>query len=126
MSDDYSEQSRAASSGRAGADRMAAGLGICVDEDRGDLDEVLRLRAEIARLREERRWIPVGERLPEHCDIVWVYDGTDVVIGEYWGTWESYGASCDREGLNSKTLAGITHWAEIVPPQPPPKGGEVE
>ena len=82
--------------------------------------------SEIERLREERRWIPVGERLPEHCDIVWVYDGTDVVIGEYWGTWESYGASCDREGLNSKTLAGITHWAEIVPPQPPPKGGEVE
>jgi hypothetical protein len=33
---------------------MAAGLGICVDKDRGDLDEVLRLRAEIKRLREER------------------------------------------------------------------------
>ena len=55
MSDYYSEQSRAASSGRAGADRMAAGLGICVDKDRGDLDEVLWLRAEIARLREERK-----------------------------------------------------------------------
>ncbi len=28
-------------------------------------DEIERLRAEIARLREERRWVPVGERLPE-------------------------------------------------------------
>jgi hypothetical protein len=30
-----------------------------------DFDEVSVMRAEIARLREERRWIPVGERLPE-------------------------------------------------------------
>lgn len=28
-------------------------------------DEVSALRVEIAQLREERRWIPVGERLPE-------------------------------------------------------------
>lgn len=28
-------------------------------------DEIDRLRSEIARLREERRWVPVGERLPE-------------------------------------------------------------
>ncbi len=74
---------------------------------------------EIARLREERRWIPVGERLPEHGDSVWVFDGTDVVIGEYWGTWQSYGASCDGEGLNSETLLGITHWTEIRKPSPP-------
>jgi hypothetical protein len=43
---------------------MAAGLGICVDEERGDLDVVLKLRADIARLREELRWIPVTEKLP--------------------------------------------------------------
>ena len=75
--------------------------------------------AEIARLREDRRWVPVGERLPEHGDSVWVFDGTDVVIGEYWGTWQSYGASCDHEGLNSETLLGITHWTEIRKPSPP-------
>lgn len=73
----------------------------------------------LAELVEERRWIPVGERLPEHGDSVWVFDGTDVVIGEYWGTWQSYGASCDREGLNSETLLGITQWTEIRQPLPP-------
>lgn len=31
---------------------------------------VTRLAAEIARLREERRWVPVGERLPEKYQIV--------------------------------------------------------
>jgi hypothetical protein len=33
-------------------------------------DEVSALRSEIARLREERRWVPVGERLPEKYQIV--------------------------------------------------------
>jgi Protein of unknown function (DUF551) len=33
--------------------------------DAATFDEVSALRAEIARLREERRWISVGERLPE-------------------------------------------------------------
>jgi hypothetical protein len=87
-------------------------------------DEIKRLRSEIARLREERRWVPVGERLPEHGDSVWVFDGTHVVIGEYWGTWQSYGASCDREGLNSETLIGITHWTKIREPLPPGPEGD--
>ena len=30
-----------------------------------DFDDVALLRAEVARLRQERRWIPVGERLPD-------------------------------------------------------------
>jgi hypothetical protein len=33
--------------------------------DAATFDEVSALRAEIARLREERRWVPVAERLPE-------------------------------------------------------------
>ena len=79
----------------------------------------------LAELVEERRWVPVGERLPTvQGDSVWVFDGTDVVIGEYWGTWQSYGASCDREGLNSETLLGITHWTEIREPLPPGPEGQ--
>ncbi len=127
MSDYYSEQSRAASSGRAGADRMAAGLGICVDEDRGDLDEVLRLRAEIARLREERRWIPVGERLPD-LDVevlVWQQGYTAIGWREHrpWYTvpktiW-TLGDELDKGYPPEK----ITHW---MPLPAPPKGGEVE
>ena len=30
----------------------------------GTGDEIAKLRSEITRLREERRWVPVGERLP--------------------------------------------------------------
>ena len=58
---------------------------------------------------------------PGHGDTVWVYDGTDVFLGEYWGQsgFQSYGASCDREGLNSETLLDVTHWMEVVSPNPP-------
>ena len=99
-----------------------------VDEPSSEAEaEMLRrslVASEMRRLREERRWVPVGERLPEHGDSVWVFDGTDVVIGEYWGTWQSYGASCDREGLNSETLLGITHWTDIRQPLPPGPEGD--
>ena len=71
-------------------------------------------------------WVPVdGDAKPGHGDTVWVYDGADVFMGEYWGErsgFQSYGSSCDREGLNSETLIGITHWAEIIFPQPPVSG----
>ena len=69
------------------------------------------------------RWVSVAaDEKPGHGDTVWVYDGDDVFMGEYWGEssgFQSYGSSCDREGLNSETLIGITHWAEIIFPQPP-------
>jgi hypothetical protein len=66
------------------------------------------------------KWIPVSERLPQHGDAIWVYDG-DVLMGEYWqgSGFHSYGASMDREGLNSETLHGVTHWMDIDEPEPP-------
>lgn len=66
-------------------------------------------------------WIPVTESNPCHGDAVWVYDGKDVFMGEWWGQsgFQSYGSSCDREGLNSETLLGVTHWMEIDEPEPP-------
>lgn len=104
--------------------------GACVTSDERRsiatlLDEVDKLEKDKAKLREERRWISVEDLLPEHGYSVWVFDGTDVVLGEYWGTWQSYGSSCDREGVNSETLLGITHWTEIRQPLPPlPPGPE--
>jgi len=71
-------------------------------------------------LRRLPAWVSVSVRLPEHGDTVWVFDGKDVFLGEYWGTFESYGASCDTEGLHSETLAGITHWMDLAEPLPPP------
>jgi hypothetical protein len=70
-------------------------------------------------------WIPVDAGTkPEHGDAVWVYDGEDVYLGEYWrdSGFQSYGASCDREGLNSERIFGVTHWMELVSPEPPFSG----
>ena len=71
------------------------------------------------------RWVSVAsDEKPGHSDTVWVYDGNDVFLGEYWGQsgFKSYGASCDYSGLNSETLFGVTHWAEVVFPEPPVSG----
>jgi hypothetical protein len=43
------ENYKAAAEGRLGADRMALGLSIIPDKNRGDMDEVLRLRSAIQR-----------------------------------------------------------------------------
>lgn len=70
---------------------------------------------EIARLREERRWIPVGERLPASSAIL-ASDGDVVVEARYYA------------GYGWETVPGDelwftpTHWM----PLPPPPGGEVE
>jgi len=79
--------------------------------------------AEIARLREERRWVPVGERLPEEGLLVLWYcpdERWPVTSGRFerpyhmnWGGDMSVPIS---EG-------GYTHW---MPLPAPPSEGEVE
>lgn len=75
----------------------------------------------IDRLRAERRWIPVSERLPDRGDTIWIFDRDGVALGEFHGEYgfQTYGASCDREGLNSETLFDVTHWMELQEPEPP-------
>jgi hypothetical protein len=85
---------------------MAAGLSICVNEERGDLDEVLRLRAEIAQLREERRWIPVGESLPEIEERVDVSDQRRDLIA--WRT------PSDWRNEDEYRIT-VTHWRKRTP-----------
>jgi hypothetical protein len=69
----------------------------------------------------DSRWIPVGERLPEHYEVVWAYDGKEVSLSEFLGQYgfNTNGASADSEGLNSERIAGVTHWMEISQPEPP-------
>lgn len=66
-------------------------------------------------------WVSVEKSRPSYNDAVWVFDGTDVFMAEHWGgsVWMSYGASRDREGLNSERIRGVTHWMEIAEPAPP-------
>jgi hypothetical protein len=80
-----------------------------------DWDEVSFLRAEIARLREDRRWIPVGERLPDRSVAVLVRSSQ----GTHRASLDSYGQWLDDEENPGKR---VTHWM----PLPSPPGGEVD
>ena len=73
---------------------------------------------EIARLREERRWVPVGEKIPEKYERVILFDptipnfpraNTHVVIGHFRGhdDWVSPWFSPDG--------SGPTHWMPLPP-----------
>jgi hypothetical protein len=70
------------------------------------------LRAEVRRLRDEARWIPTAERLPDKHTLVMVYRGgvgigcigsRGWMVGDRWvDDWDS-----------------VTHWREL--PAPPPE-----
>lgn len=86
-------------------------------------DEVSALRSEVARLREERRWIPVGERLPS-------VQGEDVLVAQ--GPWDDGSYSLDRGWWNGTQWMFYRGAWDMPPvafwqPLPPPPGeGEVE
>lgn len=84
-------------------------------------DEEVISAAEMLRNDINQQWISVADRLPEYGDTIWGFDGDVPFLCEYHGTggFESYGASCDREGLNSEKLLGVTHWMELQCPEPP-------
>lgn len=81
---------------------------------------VKRLVEEVDRLREERRWIPVGERLPEEgVEVLWWCDSDDQDRGVYVGkrdrsliVWGSHEWFID---------ADFTHW-QPLPPGPEANG----
>ena len=76
------------------------------------------LSAAISALREqeERRWIPVAERLPNTGDVVLTFSNKDGVnIGKYVG----YGAFVVRKWDLQSKPARTTHW---MPLPEPPKG----
>lgn len=73
--DEHQSDYRAAAEGRIGADRMAMGLSIIPDKNRGDMDEVARWRGlkfeEACQLVENR-----CRRLGKDCQIIF----TDVCV----------------------------------------------
>ena len=76
---------------------------------------VSRLADEIARLREERRWVPVGERLPEEgVEVLWWCGELGQDMGVYVGAkkgllieWGSHEWVIDSECF--------THWMPLPP-----------
>ena len=62
--------------------------------------------AEIARLREERRWVPVGERLPKPGEtVLMLMDGSDPVSGWYE----------NGHFHNAYDTPYVTHWMPLPP-----------
>jgi hypothetical protein len=86
-------------------------------------DEMSALRAEIARLREERRWVSVGERLPhvgpdEKVLVAWRYEDEpkeSLVVSEAWHL--RRGLFVDKEELE---FPDVKFWQPLPPG---PEGG---
>lgn len=83
--------------------------------------------AEIARLREERRWVSVGERLPELGVNVLVIGREGVFEARLaaWGDsrrWEPLILDCHGCGCCGGGEPNVTHWMPL--PAPPNGGGK--
>jgi hypothetical protein len=85
-------------------------------------DLLIDCRTEIEHLREERRWIPVGERLPPVGEKVCVIeeDGTGTLIGwiapHRWNSGHSAGVDYNwtlGDELDSYATPKITHWQSL-------------
>ena len=74
--------------------------------------EINRQSARIAELEAERRWIPVGERLPEDGEVVWLWDGNNLGMGYYLVL---SGCFMDRDTPLRRIKP--THWMSL--PTPP-------
>jgi len=86
---------------------------VWVVEQSAACEEVESLRSEIDRLREERRWVPVGERLPEEDVHVLAWHSGDEcprVAYRTYGIWKTV-------AFNHSDDASIvvTHWQPLPP-----------
>jgi len=71
------------------------------------------LNARIAELEAARRWIPVGERLPEENQQILSTDGKEFYL-DYYARWEGKdNPPCFCDGLSW----AVTHWMPL--PEPP-------
>ena len=77
-------------------------------------DLIRTLREEIRVLREERRWIPVGERLPE--DIDWLD------VAGLWGDSIAWYGDDEFHSVEDNFESAVTHWRNRGPGPEVPNG----
>lgn len=91
--------------------------GRLVAKYKAQADEIdrryLELEAENARLREERRWIPVKERLPQVGEWVMIFEKSGGVSNVFVD-FENYETRTDIEWFGADD---VTHWMPL--PEPP-------
>ena len=89
-------------------------LGRIIQMANEPFDEIERLRARIAELEQERRWIPVSERLPEYGERVLFFGGGEMTthIGYYVPELPQWTAE-DGGYYHGKNAALITHWMPL-------------
>lgn len=73
------------------------------------ISDIETAEARIVELEESRRWIPVGERLPEPAHHVLVSESywSDITIGIYFA--DRY----EWQGENGRELTAVTHWQPL-------------
>ena len=79
------------------------------------MESLEKLRSELAALREQVRWIPVSEKLPEDYESVLIFTGAIITYGFHNSNipqWAGDGIFYHSDWYNQ-----VTHWMPL--PQPP-------
>lgn len=86
---------------------------------------IMDARTELSRLKEERRWIPVSERLPDVHRRVLTFDGrlreVDELVESVFGKTQSYPLVPPHFIFKQANYEGrkVTHWSTLTPPPEP-------
>ena len=72
----------------------------------------------IAELEAERRWIPVGERLPEdRVTILAAFNNREILTAKYYKYYEGFGSVENYWRIEGWHSGNVTHWMPL--PEPP-------
>jgi hypothetical protein len=82
-----------------------------------------RAESEVTKLKEQNRWIPVEEELPEDGATAEVFlpEGGEPYI-QYQTAWIDYDENPPQWINNGEALKGVTHWRPL--PEPPSREGD--
>ena len=80
--------------------------------------KIMQMHARIAELEAERRWIPVGERLPEdRVTILAAFNNREILTAKYYKYYEGFGSVENYWRIEGWHSGNVTHWMPL--PEPP-------